>query len=680
MAEVRGRGAPRLRQDAYVIATAEGARVIGNRGAETFGGAAIHQWISALAGRLDGTVTEAELVRGLAPEKQEMVERVVGALRERGLVRDGGGCAGCAGGLPPGGAEPGYLDSFVPDADQAYLRYRRARRVVVGEGPLVDEVLEVLARSGAAAPVRPATADGTGDEVSRALAGGAELVLSIRGFGRSGDFAAAGRDDVEAVCGRFGVPLVRAERRGRELWFHCGRGGESGWRRLDRWESAPGAAGALSSTVSLDSADSPGAAGSLDSAGSAGSLGSADPPGSTGSLDAADPPASTGPPRSTNSPGSAQGADATAAPLAPEVVAVAAGMIAMAAFRLLTGAAEPAEAATMTCLHLETLAVTTHRFLPLRSAGRPSGEAAFLDSVSRLTAAPPLDPAALDTAGVRLLDARLGVLGDVSERDFVQLPLNVSAATAAGWGRPVTGAGLSVARARWRAVLGAVTAYAVSTVDTTRLVDGEVRAFRLADGTARLLDPAAVFATPGADTVGAAAGHSWAEAVTAGLLEVCARRTAEAPGRPVRLDPAALAPGSEATAYLRMLDILGVPPTVYDVTGPLGVPTLAFCSADRTLAYVSAPHAADALAAGLRATVLAEQSRRSAQPAYAPPPVPRLDTTTAAPGSPRPPRTRHQILTALIAAGLDPVVIPLDHDPEMTRIMPFAVRVVCADA
>jgi len=372
--------------------------------------------------------------------------------------------------------------------------------------------------------------------------------------------------------------------------------------------------------------------------------------------------------------------DDPAAPLTPEAVSLAASTVGLMAFRLLTGVAEPAESATMTCLHLASLRTSTHRFLPIARTSGPSDERSFLDSVEQLAAAPPLDPAALDVTGARLSDPRLGVLGDVSEADFVQLPVNVAAVAVAGRGRPVTGAGPSVTRARWRAVLGGIAAHAVSTRDGARLVDGKVWALRLADGTARQVDAATVFAAPDEDAVGAAARYSWSDAVTAGLLGHCALLTARRPGRAVRLDPAALGPDEEARAYLAMLAIMEVPLAVYDVTGELRTPTLAFCSGARTVAYVSALRPEQALAEGLLAVVLDAQARRNAQPAYAPPAVPRLAQRPAVPGRPSPPRTREEVVGAFRASGLDPVVVPLDHDPAVRRIMPFAVRVVIVDA
>jgi hypothetical protein len=170
-----------------------------------------------------------------------------------------------------------------------------------------------------------------------------------------------------------------------------------------------------------------------------------------------------------------------------------------------------------------------------------------------------------------------------------------------------------------------------------------------------------------------AAGYTWAEAVSAGLLDACARLTASHPGPPRRLDPHALGPDAEALAYLRMIDILGLPLAVYDITGPLRAPTLAFHVGERTIAVVSALRATDALSDGLRAAVLDAQLGRPAA-------TESLDVAGAPDGEPPRPCTEGELIDAVVAGGRDPLVVPLDHDPEVHRIMPYLARVVMADA
>jgi hypothetical protein len=579
----------RLRRDVFLIPTDGGVRILTNRGGTTLTGSTIYEWASALARHLDGSVPVATLVRPLPPDKRAMVEDIVAALFERGLVRDGAvspaGDAGRTGGTCP---ELGYLDSFLPAAGKSYEDYRQARIAVTAPDPFAAELVEVLRRSGADA------------RLDAELDPSPDLLVRVLDHPDPGHPAALARD-----CARSGVELVLAVRYGDELWTHAGANAAAWWRWA-RWRTEHQPAGTT---------------------------------------------------------------------LSPESVSLAASMLAMSAFRLLTGVAEPAGESTMTRLELSSLRTASHRFLPRPPADRRS----ITSTLARLSAAGPLDPDTLDAAGSRLRDRYLGVIGELSERDFVQLPVNVAVATVAGRRHPVTGAGLSVAQARWRAVLAGVTAHAVSIVDPDKLVDGQVLAARLADGAVRAVDPSAVFAAPDRRVVGAATGYRWSEAVSAGLLDWCAHLTATRPGPAVRLDPDALDPDEEARAYLAILRILEVPVAVYDVTGPLRVPTLAFHAGERTIAYVSAWRAGDALADGLRAVALDEQSRRHGQPDYAPEPVPQLDTAAAPAGIAAAPSTERDAVAALTASGLEPVVVPLDHDRGLHEVMPFVARVVLLD-
>src|SRR5205085_2381251 len=141
------------------------------------------------------------------------------------------------------------------------------------------------------------------------------------------------------------------------------------------------------------------------------------------------------------------------------------------------------------------------------------------------------------------LEPRLGVLGEVTERDFTQLPLAVSHVQVSdpvlllGPGVPLpvaTGSGLSLADAR------------------------------------------AAAAPPGA-----AAGHDWQEAVRTGLCRQCRRLTlAEVtqgryPFTPIDWHEVAL--DVSGGRYRSLVKIIGKRLDVYDVTGSPRVPTLAFC-------------------------------------------------------------------------------------------------------
>lgn len=303
--------------------------------------------------------------------------------------------------------------------------------------------------------------------------------------------------------------------------------------------------------------------------------------------------------------------------------AVAANMIGAAAFRLLTGTAGPRHTGDVVRLHLPTLHGSLHR-LP--------------------TVAAPDEP--FDVSAARLVDPRTGVLGELSERDYAQLPVNVAAATVAGRSRPAIGAGPTPALARTRAAVRGFLAYLTPEPE------------------------------PGCAPPVVGAGSTRDEAVSAALSELCAGLTAAESGRCVPLDPAELVGDDEAAAYRVMADVLGLRVRVHDVTGPLGLPTLAYGVGNRTIAYVSAPTAGATLTAGLRAVLLDEQSRRHGQPDYAPAPVPQLDSPASGASGPVPaPSTTSRVAEVLAAQGRAPEVVGLDHDPVVLSVLGHVVGV-----
>jgi hypothetical protein len=140
----------------------------------------------------------------------------------------------------------------------------------------------------------------------------------------------------------------------------------------------------------------------------------------------------------------------------------------------------------------------------------------------------------------------------------------------------------------------------------------------------------------------------------------------------------------EATGwYLAMVAALGEPVTVHDVTGPLGVPTLACQLAGRTVAYGCAARATDALADGLGRLLLAYQARADAEPAYAPAPVPdlpaRLRGSATRPVEPGPPLGVPDLVAALARRGYHCAAVPLDHDPEVHQAIPYVAHVVVTE-
>ncbi|MGH3769503.1 MAG: hypothetical protein ACRDTX_30885, partial [Pseudonocardiaceae bacterium] len=115
-----------------------------------------------------------------------------------------------------------------------------------------------------------------------------------------------------------------------------------------------------------------------------------------------------------------------------------------------------------------------------------------------------------------------------------------------------------------------------------------------------------------------------------------------------------------------------------------GIPSFAFCVGDKTVAYRTELDTRDALRLGLEQTLQYEQARTHQQPDYAPPDV--ADLPLRARGvSPASPRSsdagdwidrQHRLSAALVRQGYRVVVVPLDHDPVVTAVLPYLVNVV----
>jgi hypothetical protein len=331
------------------------------------------------------------------------------------------------------------------------------------------------------------------------------------------------------------------------------------------------------------------------------------------------------------------------------------------------------------------------------------------------------------------LQPRLGVLDEVTERDFAQMPLAVSQVQVSDPVRllgarvplpVVTGVDLSLTQARRAAVLRGLATYGSLMVDPRRLhvardaVDprtgdpdedlasllaGDWYGFAwghgLADGRPCEISAVDVFPAlrPVGSTyeppVGAAAGYDWAEAVRTGLLSRCRQLTVaeltdgRRPATPVDWTQVSLdGPGDR---YGAMVKIIGQRLDVYDVTGSPGVPTLAFSLDGTTVAYASGLSFGAALRDGLGEVLLAYQANTNRDTGYAPARVPAL---------PSPPPSRQArgasrlapcpdwstdeeaMLVRLRQLGWTAVAVPLDHDPAVTDIMPYLVVIVLARA
>jgi hypothetical protein len=145
---------------------------------------------------------------------------------------------------------------------------------------------------------------------------------------------------------------------------------------------------------------------------------------------------------------------------------------------------------------------------------------------------------------------------------------------------------------------------------------------------------------------------------------------------------------------LRILEQIGGSVTVYDVTGPLQVPTLAVCLGDQTVAYETHVDAAQALRDGLEQAILSKQLSGEQILIDNFPFVPALPlslrgSTTVGTGlapvraydaSQEWPDLAIRLQDVLQTHGWSAFAVPLDHDPVLRQIHPYIVHVLVARA
>jgi bacteriocin biosynthesis cyclodehydratase domain-containing protein len=209
--------------------------------------------------------------------------------------------------------------------------------------------------------------------------------------------------------------------------------------------------------------------------------------------------------------------------------------------------------------------------------------------------------------------------------------------------------------------------------------------------------------------LGISSAMSWAEAIGRALLSVCRYLTLiqiEYAQKPYpQADPTSIPLSPEGTRLLHILEQMGASITIYDVTGPLQVPTFAICLGDQTVAYGTHIDVAQALRDGLEQAVLSKQLAGSPilvdhlpfTPAL-PPALRGTSTDTVGTGSE--PRTtptapvRAPLGTSdaskewpdlstwlqevLQMNGWRAFAVPLDHDPTLRQIHPSIVHVLVA--
>lgn len=365
--------------------------------------------------------------------------------------------------------------------------------------------------------------------------------------------------------------------------------------------------------------------------------------------------------------------------------------------------------------------------------------ATFQKTITSLRATPTVEQEHFSSQAVHLFDARLGLFREIDEHDFTQIPLNVAQVTLTlpqtASLRLVTGQGTDFGLARRRATLRACEIYAAHFYDarrglsedelcvslaqltapvpsvynrqlrsaslpTTRASTDEcyLWAWDLASQSLAAVHASAVFPlfqkddlSSDHDLTGVGVGMNWDEAVYYALLShvlaQCLRACGQVntPFPQVKLDTSGLQPSGERS--LRLLNLVRADLAVYDLsTCAWGFPCFAFCLAGTTVAYTSDCDPVEALQAGLELALLAQQARDDHQ-AYASAPV--FDLPVALRGSeqimpatvsvPDLAERNTLLLSAFQKRGFVPLVIPLDHDLELARVLPFLLRVVLGE-
>ncbi|MGW3134887.1 hypothetical protein [Streptomyces sp. NPDC001139] len=667
---------PQLIRDAYFVPLEDdGVYLRSSHRVVTIEHAPIYPLLERLAPYLNGKYTVADLTAKLPARKASLVASLIRELHEQHVVRD------LSQDLPHTldeleiqayEAELAYVETYTGSAEHHFQRYREAAVVLVGSGRLVEAAAQASLESGVRrvhlliTDDTPTDLDQLRDHQRSALARDAHQELTW-GLAPGQGTDASGWADLlrgyDVVLHLSERPMFARSRmldaaaeRTRALTQHAvvlpveawigplrtpaepGGNWEAAWRRLRP-----------TNDVALPDAfaDHPELAGDL----------------FTGAL--------------------------------PAIVAN------HAVFRLfthLTGTGEHDWASRLLRVDLETLVTSHHRYHPhpLALPAGPETREEFLARAAALAKGAEQAVEALSVAAVEHIDARTGLFATIGEEDATQLPLRVSRVSLPHpldhTPSAVYGVAIEFDEARYRAVRRAVELYGTAMYDHRRTnLDGTVWGMRLSDGEAVPVSSSKVFdATDrtwaAGPQAGTACGRSWNDAVTAGLLRHCEELTIASAALREHTGPsvdlASLTADDEVAHLLRLLEIAGVAVTAHEITDPLlRVPTLAIRANGSVTARAAGLDLLSAAVTGLERTLLSWQAERNGEPWYAPatpPPLPDIPSG----GEPlsHSPDLRtdpvRELDAALGRAGHRPVVVPLNHDPALAKLAPYALRIV----
>jgi putative thiazole-containing bacteriocin maturation protein len=188
--------------------------------------------------------------------------------------------------------------------------------------------------------------------------------------------------------------------------------------------------------------------------------------------------------------------------------------------------------------------------------------------------------------------------------------------------------------------------------------------------------------------LGSASGKTWEEAICLALLDWCNYLTIgqlkDAQQAYIQVDLVRTPMTPEGVHLYHLLKAVVEQITVYDVTGPLQVPTFATCLGEKVVVYSTHCDGAQALSIGLEQALQQYQSEQFQQYDYAVASVPDLPSILrsdqlAVPLYTSPdtwPARREWLQQKLQSKGLRAFAIPLNHEPALMQVLPFIVRVL----
>lgn len=647
----------KLQRDAFVVALPDGVEVVTGRGSAFLRGESTRRWVERLLGAMDGRRSLDEILEKATSVQREMAELVVSTMLNVGAI--GEACPDDEHGLSLSDRERfapeiGFLGKYVSNPGAAFCRHRRRSVAILAPKDYVSRFRESIAHTGVDDIHTIPEASDAG------VAGGAgdlpDVDVLVHVFSAS---ASAEADAVERRCRETGGTLVQLVLDGPDAWW-CPVGSV-------QWSDI---------RARLDGLN---------------------------------------PHRVRWAGGGEPQSDAS--------LTILTNMIVHDIFRSSSGGRPRNERPTVIEFILSSATQRTHpvRPHPFTRPARPEDDGGFRQRMTALAERPTTALEDFSRSAVTLMDSRLGAFTEITQDALAQLPLKAASATVAdpvgllrdGCRRPVvTEADLDFPEARRRVGMRAIAVYASLMVDPRRLVRtsegfaaiaagdpsaaveelrhgravASVQAMdllgdRVVPVDARTAFPALEPTTqPYVAPLGVGVGLGWRLALEDGLLQHCARLAVEraAAGGQVfdRVDVRAGQVLTRVSRAMTLLDGLGSTAEVFDIGGALNVPAL-ICTLDGAVtAYGCGASYEEALDTCLLATLRVEQGCGRAAD---------IEFASAARGTrtrplPMPARlTVDALARRLAACAGQPLVVPLDHDPEVAGVLPAVVRVVLGE-